>query len=272
LTEPGPAPLIPVGLDGTLVLVRHGESEYIVEGRFQGQADTPLSDRGRDQGRLVAARLAAPHASPPLPVPTGPSLELVHSPLSRTRQTAELIAEVSQDGPADGARADDAFLEIGQGAWEGLHRDDIATRYATELSAWRRRPTETWAPGGESLAEVAVRARPGLARILGRLADAGVPGTRDRDQVAGYGEPPSANPWSILVAHDGIFKVSLLTLFELPLERFWMWTMDLCAISVIEFRAGQPVVRAFNLTDHLAPLLDEATVRAQEGRRRSGAL
>jgi hypothetical protein len=64
----------------------------------------------------------------------------------------------------------------------------------------------------------------------------------------------------------------MLTLFELPLERFWMWTMELCAITVIEFRGGQPVLRAHNLTGHLAALLDEDALEAQEARSRSGAL
>ena len=76
----------------------------------------------------------------------------------------------------------------------------------------------------------------------------------------------------MLVGHDGVFKVALLTLFDLPLERFWMWTMDLCALSVIEVRGGQPVVRAHNLTGHLASLLDEEALAAQERRSRSGAL
>ncbi len=275
-------PLIPEGLDATLVLIRHGESEYIVEGRFQGQADTPLTEHGLRQAALVADRLADPHGSPPLPIPVGPALELVHSPLARTRRTAEAIEAAIAAATASRAttpavagpalRPDDGFKEIGQGAWEGLHRDEIAARYATELATWRRRPTEMWADGGESLADVQRRVRPALAGLLARLAAAGVPGTRDRDQVAGYGEASTSHPWSILVGHDGVFKVSLLTLFDLPLERFWMWTMDLCAISVIEFRAGQPVIRAYNLTGHLAPLLDERAVEAQEARSRSGAL
>lgn len=273
------APLIPAGLDATLVLVRHGESEYIVEGRFQGQADTPLTARGRRQAALVATRLATPHDRPALPIPAGAPLELVHSPLARTRQTAEAIAEAiaSAATAATGAlptRPDAGFLEIGQGAWEGLHRDDIAARYADTLATWRRRPTQAWAPGGESLAEVAARARPALSTLLARLADGRTPGTRDAQagQVAGYGELPPDHPWSLLVAHDGVFKITLLTLFDLPLERFWMWTMDLCAISIIEFRGGQPVVRAHNLTAHLAPLLDEEEAAAQEARSRSGAL
>ncbi len=169
-------------------------------------------------------------------------------------------------------RPDPGFLELGQGDWEGLHRDEIAARYATVLATWRRRPTEAWAPGGESLPEVAARVRPALADLLARLADAGVPGTRDRDQVPGYGDQVATHPWSILVGHDGVFKISLLTIFDLPLERFWMWTMDLCAISVIEFRGGQPVVRAHNLTGHLSALLDEDALAAQEARTRSGAM
>ena len=84
-------PLVPDGLDATLVLVRHGESTFIAEGRFQGQADSPLTPLGLRQAALVADRLAAPHASPALPVPTGRPLELVHSPLARTTQTAAAI-------------------------------------------------------------------------------------------------------------------------------------------------------------------------------------
>ena len=78
------APLIPDGLDATLVLVRHGESTFIVEGRFQGQAESPLSPTGRRQAALVgrpagraarAARPADPDRRPgrarPLPAGTG---------------------------------------------------------------------------------------------------------------------------------------------------------------------------------------------------------
>ena len=85
-------PLIPEGLDATLVLLRHGESEWIVEGRFQGQAETPLSSNGRRQAALAADRLARPHASPALPVPSGVPLEIVHSPLARTRETALAVS------------------------------------------------------------------------------------------------------------------------------------------------------------------------------------
>jgi broad specificity phosphatase PhoE len=74
------------------------------------------------------------------------------------------------------------------------------------------------------------------------------------------------------VGHDGVFKVTMLTLFGLPLEHFWMFTMALTGITVVEIRGGRPVLRAANLTEHLAPLLDEAAVAAAERRSRSGAL
>jgi phosphoserine phosphatase len=263
-------PFIPESLDATLVFVRHGESEYIVEGRFQGHAETPLSPTGLRQAALVAERLAHPHDPPALPLPAGPLREIVHSPLRRTTQTAEAIE--AQRVAAPPLRPDAGVIEIGQGEWEGLHRDEVAARYGDTLAAWRRSPTTAWAPGGESLAEVQARVRPALAAMLATLAEGGVPGSLDRPAVSGYLEAIPTHPWSIAVAHDGVFKVALLTLFDLPLERFWMWAMDLAAITVVEFRAGRPVLRAHNLNGHLAPLLDETSREDQEARSRSGAL
>jgi broad specificity phosphatase PhoE len=264
------SPLIPDRLDATLVLVRHGESEFIVEGRFQGQAETPLSQIGLRQAALLAERLAHPHDPPALPIPTGRLREIVHSPLRRTAQTAEAI--LAQLAGAPPARPEPGLLEIGQGEWEGLHRDEITERYGEILARWRREPLNAWAPGGESLAQVQVRLRPALAGVLARLAEGGVPGTLDRSHVAGYMDEAATDPWSIAVGHDGVFKIALLTLFDLPLEKFWMWTMDLAAITIVEFRAGRPVLRAHNLTDHLATLLDESAQEAQVARSRSGAL
>jgi len=206
-------------------------------------------------------------------VPGRPPLEVVHSPLQRAAQTANAIeGAIRATGTGVAPRPDPAFLEIGQGAWEGLHRSEIDTRFRAELAAWRRTPVDAWAPGGEPLPDVQARVRPGLTAILGRLAAGATPGAIDRPQVAGYRDPVIDHPWSIVVGHDGVFKVALLTLFDLPLERFWMWSMDLCGITIIELRGGRPVLRAHNLTAHLAGLVDEETVAEQEERSRSGAL
>jgi phosphoserine phosphatase len=259
--------MIPEGVDATLVLVRHGESQFIVEGRFQGRADSPLSPRGREQAARVARRLADPAVAPALPIPLGPPQEVVHSPLGRAAETAAAIAGARS--PAVPLRADDSFLEIGQGAWEGLHRDEVQARYGSELAAWRRRPTLAWAPGGESIPAAADRVRGGLQTVLGRLADGRAAGTLDRSQVAGYGDVHDG-PWSVVVAHDGIFKVLLLTLFDLPLERFWMWSFELCGIAVVDLRAGRPVLRGHNLGS--SGTVDAADLIDAEARAASGAL
>jgi broad specificity phosphatase PhoE len=269
-------PIVPEGLDATLVLLRHGESEYIVENRFQGQAETPLSPAGSRQGALAGERLARPHASPTLPVPRGRPVEIVHSPLARTSETARFVHDAIEaaDGVAVPIRPDRGFIEIGQGEWEGLHQDEIARRYPDVLSGWRRRPWAVCAPGGESISEVQARVRPALATVLERLGRDYPRGSLDRPQVGGYaGAGHEAHqPWSVIVGHDGVFKVTLLTLFGLPLTHFWMFTMALTGITIVELRGGRPVLRAANLTEHLAPLLDERALEAAERRAKSGAL
>jgi broad specificity phosphatase PhoE len=275
MTEPATS-LIPTDLDATLVLVRHGESEAIVERRFQGRLETPLSPTGRRQAELVGRRLARPLDRPALAVPAGPPLAIVHSPLRRAADTALGIGSAASAESAFGesipVRADERFVEIGQGDWEGLHADEISARDGETLAAWRRTPTLAWAPGGEPLVEVRARVADCLRELLGELASHGVPGSIHAPQVAGYRTEVPVQPWSIVVGHDGVFKVLLLTLFDLPLERFWMWSSDLCGISIIELRAARPVVRAMNLTEHLASLRDDADVAETEARARTGAL
>ncbi len=264
---------IPDDLEATLVLVRHGESRYIAEGRFQGQADSPLSELGRDQAARVAARIGDPGRSPALPVPASPPREIVHSPLGRAAETAAAIRDAS---PGDvPIRADAGFLEIGQGTWEGLHRDEILDRFSAELAGWRARPAEVWAPGGESLAAVSERLRPAIAAMLAGLASDALPSdapSSSASPVAGYPGAQAAGPWSVIVAHDGVFKVLLLSLFELPLDRFWMWSFELCGITVVDLRGGRAVLRAHNLADHLAPRLDAVAAAEARSREATGAL
>jgi broad specificity phosphatase PhoE len=274
--------VIPSGLEASLALLRHGESVYITEGRFQGQADNPLSPQGERQAQLAALRLAAPHRSPALPLPLRAPLEIVHSPLTRTTQTAGSVAAAVEEafGTAVPLRGDPGVVEIGQGEWEGLPREAVDARWGDLLAAWRAHPTEAQAPGGERLVDVQLRVRGVIECVLGRLAAAGGVAT-ERDaaalartrMVAGYPGPLAPEtPWSIVVGHDGVFKVLLLTLFELPLERFWSFPFSVCGITIMEIRDGRPVLRTHNVTEHLAPLLDERSIAVSEAREKSGAL
>jgi broad specificity phosphatase PhoE len=276
------------GLDASIVLLRHGESVFISENRFQGQFDTPLTPLGARQAALAAARLARPTDPPALPVPATLPIEIVHSPLSRAAATAMAVAAALDAGrttsPAPGRRAAPAvrpepgLSEIGQGEWEGLHRDEVEARYGAILAAWRSRPLEANAPGGERLVDAAVRVRSALVGVLERLTDAQGPGHADgRAHVAGYpGSADSDRPWTLLVGHDGIFKLVVLSVLGLPLEAFWAFPFALCGISILELRAGRGILRAHNVTGHLAPLETAAglppAAAVETSEERSGAL
>jgi broad specificity phosphatase PhoE len=276
--EPTPS-IIPAGLNAVVAFVRHGESEWVREGRFQGQGDSPLSDLGRRQALLTARRIARRSRRPALPLPAVPPRNVVHSPLARAAETAELIARAVSGGRGDDAverpvplRAEPGFLEIGQGDWEGVPSAEVTERWGELLEAWRRDPIVAWAPGGESVAEVDVRVRAALVELLADLStDAGEPGA-SRSQVLGYGELPSDEPWSIVVGHDGVFKVALLALLDLPLARFWVLPFALCGITIVEIRNGRPRLRLHNATDHLSSIETEAERAAAAARRGSGAL
>jgi broad specificity phosphatase PhoE len=164
------------------------------------------------------------------------------------------------------------LLEIGQGEWEGLPGTEIVERWGDLIATWRREPLSAWAPGGESLAEVDARVRLALRVLLADLATAAPQPEAGRSQVLGYADPIQDDPWSIVVAHDGVFKVTLLALLDLPLARFWTLPFALCGISIVEIRDGRPRLRLHNGTDHLAELQTIETRVRDDARRRSGAL
>jgi len=253
----GSAPIVPAGLDAVLVLLRHGETQFIVEKRFQGQLEAPLSPRGEAQAHLAGIRLASPRRAPALPLPPGPPRLIAHSPLERAALTARYVAEAMADaGTAPPPlQPDPGLMELAQGEWEGLTETEITARFGDLLAGWRRWPTRYHAPGGESLEEAFGRVAPSLTGILGRLAEGGQPGTLDRSQVLGYEDrnAPDPRPWALLVGHGGCFRIVTCLLLGLPPESFWSFDFGLAAISVVEIRAGRAVLRALNLDAHLSP-------------------
>jgi probable phosphoglycerate mutase len=290
---------VPADLSATLVLLRHGQSEWLAEGRFQGRSETPLSGLGRRQAALAGARLATPDTPPRLPVPAGEPVAIVHSPLARTRETAEAVVKAFRAAgrPVPALRPEPGLAEIAQGAWEGLLQREVERRWPVEVSGWRRNPVDVQAPGGETLREVDTRVRDALARVLvelAKVADARADGSDPTTVPAAPAGPsvaagpgatatPSyydahAGPWTLLVGHDGAFKVALLALLGLPLDRFWTFTQATTGIAVLDIRNGRTILRAWNRTDHLAPLEIEAAdeTRAEEDaaaeRARAGAL
>lgn len=184
---------------------------------------------------------------------------------------AKAIASPEGMGAEVAVVADRGFIEIGQGEWEGRFTSEIEGRWGDVLAGWRRDPLTTWAPGGESLVEVDRRVRTSIVAVLADLQTR-TAGTRSHgSQVLGYQAATSNAPWIVLVGHDGAFKVTLLAMLDLPLDRFWAFPFALCGISVIEVRAGRARLRAHNLTDHLGAFETERRVALDTARSRSGA-
>ncbi len=270
----GAARLIPQGLDAVLVLLRHGQTQFIVENRFQGAMEAPLTALGELQARLAGRKLASPATPPMLPIPAGPPLAIVHSPLGRARRSAELaVAEMNAAGRATPPlQPDPGFGEIAQGSWEGLTDREITARFGDSLAGWRRWPTRFHAPGGENLEAVEARVQIALAKLLAAMAADSQPGTHDRHQVLGYGDQaPDQRCWSMVVGHGGVFRVVICVLLGLSMEHFWNFDFGLGAISVVEIRAGRAVLRTLNYESHLG---GGSLPRAEESadRNASGAL
>jgi broad specificity phosphatase PhoE len=242
-----------------LALVRHGESVWITEGRFQGRGDSSLSELGERQAAAVARRMASPESNPVVPVPSGPPEAIWHSPLQRAAQTAAAIHSArGEDAPLV---ALDSLSELSQGDWEGLRHTEVGERFPDELAAWRADPFEHHAPGGESLTQALERARLATQVILERggvVAADGAKGTGE--PVLGSArhratdEPADAPPWGIVVAHDGLLRLLMLDLLGVDIERFWSFPFALASVSVLDLRAGVVRLRAHNLDEHIAEL------------------
>ena len=133
-----------------LWLVRHGQTDWNVQGRWQGQTPDapPLNAAGLAQAQTLAEQLADQAARDGIAFAA-----LYSSDLLRARQTAEVIARRLGLPVRLDARLREAHL----GAWEGMLGDEVALRYVAELDERRRDPVHSRPPQGESVYEVAAR-------------------------------------------------------------------------------------------------------------------
>ena len=126
----------------TFWLVRHGQTEWNLEGRYQGQADVPLNAAGMLQAQMLAAELASQ-----------PFDAIFSSDLQRACVTAEIIGR-SLNLPV---HTDVRLREINQGQWEGKIYRDLLNCYSDEMLARRENPYGFRPPDGETAGEVSLR-------------------------------------------------------------------------------------------------------------------
>ncbi|MER6510544.1 histidine phosphatase family protein [Nonomuraea sp. NPDC001636] len=135
-----------------IVCLRHGQTLWNVEHRFQGHSDIPLDETGVAQAARAASLLAS----------LRPTL-IVSSDLQRAHDTALALGRlVGLD-----VTVDKDFRERGGGQWEGLTRDEIAARWPEEYVAWE-------APDGEPVSEVATRVAASMRKWAAKLGDDGL--------------------------------------------------------------------------------------------------
>jgi probable phosphoglycerate mutase len=141
-----------------LYFVRHGETDWNLAKRYQGQRDIPLNATGRAQaarnGRVLAQTLGSDAAT----------FDYVASPLARARETMEIVRRELALAPAD-YRTDERLKEIHYGHWEGLLWDDLPRLDPAGVAA-RTADTWGWQPvGGESFQALSRRIEGWLAEI-----------------------------------------------------------------------------------------------------------
>ena len=141
------------GVATTIVLVRHGETDWNRDNRFQGHADPPLNETGRAQARVLASELGSQRFA-----------AAYTSPLRRAAETAAILAGGLHLEP----RPDESLKEVDVGSWSGLTRTDVEERFPQGFARWLEYG-HGW-DDGETYDELGERVVSGLVRI-GRQHD-----------------------------------------------------------------------------------------------------
>jgi probable phosphoglycerate mutase len=141
----------------TLYVVRHGETDWNAELRYQGQTDIPLNAIGRRQSARNGDALRAL-------MPGLGQADFVASPLGRARETMRIVRDRLGLDP-DGYRVDNRLMELSYGAWEGQLQSDLPRIDPAGLAARAEDPFR-WRPeGGESYADLLARTVDWLAGL-----------------------------------------------------------------------------------------------------------
>lgn len=203
------------------ILVRHGETDWNVERRHQGQAYIPLNESGRRQAQAVADRLI------------GEPIDFIYaSDLVRAWKTAEVISEFHPI-PFD---KEPRFREMSFGEWEGLTYDEIQERKQMTSDEWQQTMLKTGPPGGENLRQFAARIKLAIDEIISSHPDESV----------------------LIVAHGGTLMLLVCLLLGHPIGNYWQFRMNPASVSEISTFPEGSIFTLLNDTSHLKDVDDFA--------------
>ena len=209
----------------SLYLVRHGQTDYSLNNRFCGMIDPPLNAIGLAMAEALGARYAKE-----------PWAGIWASPLLRARQTAQPTAT----GAGIEITVDDGLHEISYGEWEGRAEKEVEQSDAERFKAWSAHPGLVAPPGGESGAQIAVRALAAVERIRAKHASGKV----------------------LVVSHKATLRVLVCALLGVDVDLFRVRiAQKVCAVSIIDFKPSGPLLQVLGDTSHLPDSLrtDEGT-------------
>jgi len=199
----------------TIILVRHGQTEWNRVERFRGRADVPLNDTGLRQAEATGRRVAD----------MGRPVALYSSPLARAVKTAEAIGRLVNLA----VEIQPGLVDIDYGEWQALTPDEARSQWPEMVETWYNTPHLATIPGGESLGEIRVRAM----RAVGDLA------------------ARHAGETIVLVSHTVVNRIILMGVLGIGNERFWRIRQEPCAINVFEVGDGDYTLVSMNDTCHL---------------------
>lgn len=199
-----------------IFLVRHGETAWNKEGRFQGHCDIPLNELGLSQARDAAlAAISWDHKA------------VYTSPLHRTMQVAEEISRLAGTPvvPMPGLK------ELSLGDLEGVTGEEMRNNWPQVSADWRRDPGSVSMPNGESLVQLQQRAWAAIEEI-----------------AASHGEDDTL----VAVSHNFAIRTIVAKLIGMPLSNFHAMVLSLAAICTIEKVQWGWRLTGYNSTNHLS--------------------
>ncbi len=213
-----------------IILVRHGETDWNKQGRFQGQIDIPLNQNGKFQAKAASEFLK-----------NNIIQKAFSSSLSRPKETAQIILN---EHPGVEISLKDSLKEIGHGKWEGKLESEISSDWPDLLKTWKTSPEKVQMPDGENITEVSIRSINGWNEICKDLKN---------EETA------------LVVAHDAVNKTILCHLLGLMPSKIWMIKQGNGGITVIDLseEEGQPAqITCLNITSHLGGIIDSTAAGA----------
>ncbi|MFT8313087.1 MAG: histidine phosphatase family protein [Clostridium sp.] len=199
----------------SIMLIRHGETEWNALGKFQGSRDIDLSNEGIKQAEFLKKRLKK-------------NFDYIYSsPLKRALKTAKIISEDTDLNPIICPE----LREIDFGEWEGLTTKDIRNNYPELFKKWLMDDTTGPLCGGDhSLKEASIRATDAVLKIV----------TENKDKNIA------------VVAHGGIIKAALIGIFNWNMSMYHRIRLGNTSISKLYFDDNMfPLILGLNDTSHL---------------------